>query len=173
MERRSNVVTGWVNFPVNDVAWRNSKEGGMVVKLVVCDNRDFDDQFAVCCGAHVTDMLAESFVGDDRRPQPAQRTHYDTVEDVMAEQHAFANWEAYHFPRLHDDAAEGAERYQSRDYLAALVLGTTGWSGWDDAKSEAWVCRFDDLTEKGKALYRQLEALYPGCELHLLTFLDT
>jgi len=57
--------------------------------------------------------------------------------------------------------------------LAALVLGTTGWSGWHEADGRYWECRFDDLSAEGKALYRQIEALYPGCELHLLTFLDT
>lgn len=173
MQRRSNAVSGWVNFPVNDSTWKNSKEGGMVVKLVVCDNRDFDDQFGVCSGAHVVDMLAESFVGDDRRPKPASPENYDSVEAVQAGQKAFADWEAYHFPNLNEKSASGVERFQSRGYLAALVLGTTGWSGWSDAEQRTWECRFDDLTEEGKALYRQLEKLYGGCELHLLTFLDT
>jgi len=70
MQRRSNAVSGWVSFPANDPAWKNTNEGGMVVKLVVCDNREFDDQFGMCCGASVTDIMSESFVGDDRRPKP-------------------------------------------------------------------------------------------------------
>jgi len=92
---------------------------------------------------------------------------------VQAEQDAFDAWRAYHFPRSNDDAVAGVERYLSRDYLAALVLGTTGWSGWHEADGRYWECRFDDLSAEGKALYRQIEALYPDCELHLLTFLDT
>jgi len=70
MQRRSNAVSGWVSFPANDPAWKNTNEGGMVVKLVVCDNREFDEQFGMCCGASVTDIMGESFVGDDRRPKP-------------------------------------------------------------------------------------------------------
>lgn len=50
MRRRTSAVSGWVNFPIEDPAWKCSKEGGMVVKLVVCDTREFDDQFGVCCG---------------------------------------------------------------------------------------------------------------------------
>lgn len=173
MQRRSTAVSGWVNFPVNNPAWQNSMEGGMVVKLVVCDNREFEDQFGVCAGASVTDVLSESFVGDDRRPKPAPAERYDSIDAVQAEQAAFQAWEAYHFPRTEDGAASGIERYLSRDYLAALVLGTTGWSGWNEAEGRLWECRFDDLTAEGQALYRQLENLYVGCELHLLTFLDT
>lgn len=173
MQRRSTAVTGWVNFPVNDPQWVNSMEGGMVVKLVVCDNREFDNQFAVCCGGSVSDLLSECFVGDDRRPKPTPLASYDTVEAVRAEQAAMAEWEEYHYPRLNDEQAEGAERYLSRDYLAAVVLGTTGWSGWNPLTEQGWHCQFADLTAEGQALYWQLEALYPGCEIHLLTYLDT
>lgn len=173
MQRRSSAVSGYVRFPVDDPAWRNSMEGGMVVKLVVCDIRAFDDQFALCSGASVTDVLSESFVGDDRRPCQQPPQNYDSIEAVHAEQHAVAQWESYHFPNLADDAVQGVERYVSRGYLAVLVLGTTGWSGWSEAEGRCWQCRFTDLTDEGKALYRQIEALYAGCELHLLTFLDT
>ncbi len=145
----------------------------MVVKLVVCDNREHDDRFGLCCGASVTDVLGEILVGDDRRRKPAPPTDYASVDAIYAEQDAMRAWEGYHFPRMHDETAEGAERYFSRDYLAVVVLGTTGWSGWNRAEGRSWECRVDDLTDEGKTLYRQFEALYPGCELHLLTFLDT
>ncbi len=173
MQRRSTAVSGWVEFPVNDPAWKNSNEGGMLVKLVVCDNRAAADQFGLCCGASVTDLLSESFVGDDRRPKPVPLENYDSIEAVAAEQVARCAWESHHFPRSGDPAAGGVERYLSRGYLAALVLGTTGWSGYHEGDGRYWECRFDDLSDQGKALYRQLEALYPGCDLHLLTFLDT
>jgi hypothetical protein len=65
------------------------------------------------------------------------------------------------------------DRYISRPYLAAIVLGTTGWSGWHTSEERYWSCTFEDLTPEGKALYRMLAQLYPGCTLHLLTYLDT
>lgn len=173
MQRRSKAVSGWVNFPVEDTSWENSGEGGMVVKLVVCDNRDFDNQFGMCCGASVTDLMGESFIGDDRRPKPVPPENYESAEAIQAEQDAKCAWEAYHFPRLAESTVEGVERYLSRPYLAALVIGTTGWSGWNEAEGRYWECRFDDLMNEGKALYQQLEVLYPGCDIHLLTFLDT
>lgn len=173
MNRRSSAVSGEVRFPVDDPNWMNSEEGGMVVKLVVCDNRDFDNQFGICCGASVTDILSDSLIGDSLRPKPISAENYDSIESLMAEQDARSAWEAYHFPRIADESVDGVERYLSRDYLASMVLGTTGWSGWNEAEGRYWECRFDDLTNAGMALYRQVEALYPGCELHLLTFLDT
>lgn len=172
MQRRSTAVTGCVRFPVADSAWKNAGEGGMVVKLVVCDNRDFDDQFGVCSGAQVFDLRLEPLVGDDRRPHPVPSPHFDTVEAVQAEQRTHEAWEAYHFPHTHDEALDDAERIRSREYLASVVLGSTGWSG-RNAYLMPWVCHFEDLTEEGQALYRQFERLYPGCALHLLTFLDT
>jgi hypothetical protein len=138
----------------------------MVVKLVVCDNRELDDQFSVCCGGHVTDLLNESLVGDDRRPQPS-------AEAVLEEQKAIDDWNEYHFPSMHDADGRDIGRYLSRGYLAVIVMGTTGWSGWNESEGRYWQCEFDDLSDDGKALYRQIEKLYPGCELHLLTFLDT
>lgn len=78
MQRRSNAVSGWVNFPVNDPAWKNTHEGGMVVKLVVCDNRE-NDQFGMCCGAYVVDHLCESFIADDRRPCPPSPANFDSM----------------------------------------------------------------------------------------------
>jgi hypothetical protein len=173
MDRRSNKISGWVDFPVNDSAWRSSGEGGMVVKLVVCDNRPFDDQFGICCGASVTDVLSESLVGDDKRQKPVHSQKYESVEDVKAEHDARNAWMAYHFPRENDNSVEGIERYLSREYMAAVVIGSTGWSGWSEEAGEYWQCAFDDLTDDGKALYRQVEKLYSGCELHLLTYLDT
>lgn len=53
MQRRSNATSGWVRFPVDDPAWKSSGEGGMLVKLVVCDNREFGEQFGVCLASVV------------------------------------------------------------------------------------------------------------------------
>lgn len=173
MQRRSNTISGWVNFPVDNPDWENSGEGGMVVKLVVCDNRDFDNQFGMCFGASVTDLMDESFIGDDRRSRPVPPENYESADSIKAEQDAKCAWEAYHFPKLAESTMKGVERYLSRPYLAALVIGSTGWSGWHEAEERYWECRFDDLTDEGKVLYTQLESLYKGCDLHLLTFLDT
>lgn len=174
MKRRSTEVSGCVNFPVNEPAWSNSNEGGMVVKLVVTDDRDFDVQWGKCCGAATYDVLTEVLLGDDKRPPPGKKGSYETTADLLNEQTAFGEWESYHFPHLHAvDKDLGSDRYLSREYLATLVLGSTGWSGWSEETKDYWTCTFEDLTEEGKAAYRQLESLYPGCELHLLTYLDT
>lgn len=124
-------------------------------------------------GGSVVDLLSESFIGDDRRPKPEPSARFDSIEAVEAEQKAFRDWEEYHFPRVGDSSVDGVERFLSRPYLATMVMGTTGWSGWHEEDGRYWQCAFDDLSDDGKSLYRQIEKLYPGCDLHLLTFLDT
>jgi hypothetical protein len=174
MQRRSSAQSGWVNFPTEDPAWANTQAGGMLVKLVVCDNRVSDEGFGLCCGASVTDLYNESFIGDDRRPIPSSPAEYESVEADQAHQSELDAWEAYHYPRIADLNCEQLDRFLSRSYRAVLVVGVTGWSGWNESTGgRYWQCTFDDLTPEGKTLYQQVQALYPGCELHLLTFLDT
>lgn len=144
----------------------------MIVKLVVVDNREFDEQFGVCSGAAVFDLLSESLIADDRRPRPEPLSGYETIQDVQAEQKAIAEWEGYHFPNIANASVGGVEQFISQGYLAAMVIGTTGWSGFHSDKGY-WQCTFDDLTEEGKVLYKQIAQLYSGCDVHLLTFLDT
>ena len=152
-------------------------EGGMFVKLVVVDDRDYDGTpWTICCGAHVTDTYSEPLVGDDRAdrptaaPYPADATPEQLRTIMDADDRADAKWVARHFPAYGEAGA--AERHASRPYLASMVLGITGWSG-ASAEYKSWRCTYEDLTEDGKAIYRQLQALYEGCTLHLLTFLDT
>jgi hypothetical protein len=145
----------------------------MLVKLVVVDSRDYDTRFGECCGCYVYDFLTESFIGDDRRPKPVFTGEFESVEAMDAEQAAHLAWERYHFPNYADSEATPGTQELSREYLATMVLGSTGWSGWHTAEQRYWECTVDALTPEGLALYRALEVLYPGCELHLLTFLDT
>lgn len=173
MNRRSKDRNGWVNFPVDDSKWSSTNEGGMFVKLVVCDDREFDEQFGICCGVHVHDLLSEQLINDDQRPYRA-RPVIDLDESVTIQQMNEAVqydklWEEYHYP--HANHFKKPE-YHSRAYLCSMVLGSTGWSGHNDDIG-LWHCTYDDLTEDGKSLYNTIQQLYPGCKLHLLTFLDT
>ena len=171
MKRRSTETSGWVRFPIDDPAWSHTREGGTVVKLVVCDDRD-EDGFALCSGAWVTDVLTEILIDDDQRPAPRDDAVIDGPAALQAEEDKRLRWERYHFPNVGTDPEFGSPEL-GRAYLAALVLGTSGWSGAHRTEERPWSCRFDDLTAEGQALYRQLEVLYPGCSLHLLTYLDT
>lgn len=175
MQRRTNAQSGWVKFPVDDARYRNSGEGGMVVKLVAVESVELSERecFAQCCGAQVFDLLSEVLIGDDQCPPPTAPADYANPEAVRAEQAAHLDWMRRHYPRYSDDTAEAREQELSQPYLAVLVLGTTGWSGWDDAKSAYWHCTFDNLSSMGQHLYQQFQMLYPNAQIHLLTFLDT
>lgn len=151
MDRRSKSVSGWVNFPVSDNRYEHTNEGGMVVKLVVLDNRDPDQAFPKCFGAEISEIYTETVVGSDQGFQSGD-----------------------YFPHIYsDDMISDLTRNASIPSLAVLTLGTTGWSGYSKEEGNYWLCTFDDLTEDGKDLYRKIEALYAGCKLHLLTVLDT
>lgn len=144
----------------------------MVVKLVVVE-RDDCERFSMCFGGSVADVRGEVFLSDDRRPKPIfpiGETY--TMEDIETEQKGLDEWESFHYPFLHDESRHGVDRYLSRDYLASLVLGTTGWSGVNK-DHEYWTCRKQDLNSQGLALYEHLQVLYPNADVHLLTFLDT
>lgn len=175
--RRTSAMAGCVRFPVEDPRFRSTREGGMFVKLVVVDDRDYQkSDWNICCGALVQDSLTESFIGDDQAPTPRLDIDPTAPPETLlaamkAHDTAHREWEARHYPNLRDD--DDARRENSRPYVAAMLLGITGWSGFDEEAERYWQCSFDDLTLEGQALYRSLQALYPGCVLHLLTFLDT
>ena len=178
MNRRSTHTNGWVNFPVDHPEWQNTNEGGMFVKLVVCDNRNFDNRFGICCGVNVWDQITEQLIADDRRPMPEDcfgLEHYANEEEFVRayddEVRKKREWEEYHFPYINEKHPTDRS-YTSRPYLASIVMGSTGWSGYRDGVG-LWHCGYNDLTEEGRALYDNIARLYPSCNLHLLTFLDT
>jgi len=79
LQRRKLVKVGYVNFPLKDKEYKNSGEGGMVVKLVVCGKKPVGGkygkswEYGVCCGAGVTEAMAENLVGDDKDCQGPER----------------------------------------------------------------------------------------------------
>lgn len=152
MNRRTKKMSGYVNFPVYDSKWEFTGEGGMFVRVVVEDlgaQDNGDNDFMQCCGGKCVVVIDESFIGTDEE-------------------------RAYHFPRLDDPSySDDESRYISIPYLAALTIGSTGWSGWDEAAGEYWRCTQKDLTPKGRELLKNLRNLYKGCRIHIQTWLDT
>lgn len=179
--RDPKAQVGFVNFPSADT-FPSTGEGGEFVRLVVLDTKGDDEymhRYVPCCGGYVSFGMDETFLGDDTfdekvkalGPEPAWdnrpeasnqkwRRFNNRVEKLSRET------EERYFPRINDENRDLPDLYESRPFLAVFLLGATGWSG-------SWRCQFKDLTREGKALYRMVGKLYPGCELRLLTFLDT
>ena len=172
--RGTKQVEGFVNFPVNSPEFDNAGGGGMLVKLVVIEPDDYEQLVGRCCGVSVIDMLIETFVADDLRPRPQELDFGKdlTSQDIQADEKAWVDYVAFHFPMHAEDSVEGHERYLSRPYRASIVMGSTGWS-CSDKDGTPWHATFESLTGDGKALYLLMQKLNPGCSLHLLTFLDT
>ncbi len=168
--RNADAVVGFINFPTDTI--ESSEEGGCFVRLVVMDGitgDDFCKAYLPCCGGFNQFSMDECFLGDDLfdRSYPAD----DASDEVWQERDTrFAKCTERYFPNLGIDDKESSVyhyRYNSDAFLCAMTIGATGWS------SSEWVCTFDDLTTDGKALVDSLRKLYSGCEIRLLTFLDT
>lgn len=179
--RRSTQVRGFVDFPINDPRYRNSGEGGMFVRLVVVPHfsesvpgEDWEvfyrrmkhEEWMVCSGGMCHILWDEELLGDDRTPDPPRGV---LVENFPAEEK--------HFPGFKERSSRepgDLMPYLSREYLCALTLGSTGWSGWDEEKGEHFRCRLENLTPAGKELYELLTKLYAKRgTLYLQTWLDT
>ena len=187
MNRRSNEQRGYVNFPTKNSRYKSSGEGGMFVYLVVVEEWEeagSDDGWAVCCTNDVVIPLSDCVVGDDQIPNPpepdwAAMGGAEETNRALRE-HENLRPQGHHYPGVQSEE-EGRQKYDSIPYLAAICLGTTGWSGWDEEAGEYWKCTFDDLTRDGQMLHHLVQKLYQGvgpkqkcrAKLHLVTFLDT
>jgi len=137
--------TGHVVFPHDDPRYSNTGEGGLFVRLVVKEAKEYDERWVNCCGGTHQIQMDEILLGGSARDFPSQRR--TGIDD-------------------HD-------RYLSVPCLATLTIGSTGWSGYHEAIGTYWMCHFEDLTEDGRALYNLIGKLYPGHKIELQTWLDT
>lgn len=182
--RRSEETNGYVNWPINDPKYVNSREGGMFVYLVVVEDtgRPLSESWMRCCGGYFCVDYNEVLVGDDAHltTQEAHRYHFPefysshlTFEEQMESARKHAETGVFE--------PQPENGYRSTAYLAVINLGSTGWSGWrigDDGEKYGpgcgyFVCKFEHLTPDGKALYNSIQKLYPGCQLYIQTWLDT
>ena len=83
MARRTNDVTGYVNFPVDSKYYHSSNEGGLYVRLVVVEAKSFG--FMECCGGATGIEADGTYLGDDFHGEN------NTLEDEKGM--------SYHFPR--------------------------------------------------------------------------
>ena len=169
-KRRSEEHAGCVNFPVNDPLYRNSKEGGMFVRLVI--EEDPGNPTLVCIGGQNQSAMDESLIGTD----DFQGNH-QTWQEARRE---LERQTLRHFPDSEEDYEIGersqvtSRRHRSVNYLAVLTLASTGWSGYDDREPGGyWICQYENLTQEGRALYDGLKTAYPGARMTLQTWLDT
>lgn len=149
MNRRSTQTKGFVKFPINNLP--NQMEGGTFVRLVVIPD---DKDLPVCCGGFCNILKDEVLLGDDSEDA------FDVEKFIKIGDEKFPlvhRYDQRHFP----------EKETSVNYLAAILLGSTGWNNSD------WICTYQDLTDMGKLLYADIQKLYPHSKLYLQTWLDT
>lgn len=178
MNRRSEEVKGFVNFPVDNPDYRNSNEGGLFVRLVVEPRLDGPGEL-VCSGGYNHVLFDESYLRDDNRTPPAAFTFDETEPPEVTRQKMEDEYKAsdsyilHHFPQYKDAIDNIYVKYLSKAYLAVITMGSTGWSGWSESNEEYWHCTYSDLTPEGKAAYDLMKKLYPDSVVTLQTWLDT
>lgn len=177
-------------LPYHAEGWRDSTEGGQFVMLAVPKPEEWP-QF---CHIDVSILLTSPDVCQtpndlwqpyDHQANMAEHELYrylsirssDTrgvLQDVKElppwakefsqgfRYREWANWAA---------RAWGWDR-MSASCLAAVHLGSSSWSMWNESQGRYWTASLDDLTERGKNVY---DSLYAAFEIEplLLTFLDT
>ncbi len=164
MQRRSQAVEGCVNFPIHQAS---TNEGGMLVKLWVIDRQEFDDAYGMCCGVAVWDKCSETFLGTDKESFPSDTHIFDPETQHSPEKfNQLLNQHTEETNAWKNRFFTGAHHEDSVPLMASIVMGSTGWSG-------DFICKYEDLTSDGKAIYDNMAKLYPKAELHLMTFLDT
>jgi uncharacterized protein CbrC (UPF0167 family) len=147
----------------------------MFVYLVVVDPGAWlEERWPICCTNSIFIHLSDGVVGDDTIPDPTpdygDAENPEQLNEMMIKEVA-DHPETFHFPNT--DKSDDVYQYYSRDYLTAILLGTTGWSGWSDEKGH-WKCTFDDLSDAGQTIYALIQGLYGDKgNLHLVTYLDT
>lgn len=153
MNRHTNKMSGFVNFPVNSNEYKSTCEGGMFVSLIVKEKK-FGD-WCECCRADINRFnVSEILINDDTIGSPELES-YETKE--------------------YDEYVEKRKEYIKKFkscLLCSMTIGTTGWSGSREIDGY-WHCTYDDLTDDGKKLYDMIKKLYSNCEIYLLTWLDT
>jgi hypothetical protein len=152
MNRRSNKVSGFVNFPINSKDYKNTNEGGMTVELrVLLTDKD---NWSQCCGVgNIYSIMGESFLNKINK-------HYPNYENRNLNQK--------------DEYLGSIKPYLSIGYFSVITLGSTGWSGWSNKKKNYFKCKHEDLNKDGKDLFNLIKKLYgKSAELELCTILDT
>lgn len=163
-------MNGFVNFPVNNPAYKDTCEGGLFVRLVIVED-DFRS-WMQCCGGQNYYHMDEEFIVDDVRELP-KFPDSELVEDI---EEWYKKWDSYvqlPFPFYKNKSVSSEQQFTSDDSLAVMTIGSTPWSGLNKLTEEYWKCTYNDLTEEGKLLYILLKRTYKNCKIYLQTWLDT
>ena len=166
--RRSSKVAGCVNFPIDSKEYVSSGEGGLFVELWVIPKPNTN--WMVCCGGFgINTVYCEALVGTDKK------RNKDNMDEFKAGNKDFRQrfyLEEELFPDMHN-VDDSKRNYNSIDLCACVLLGSTGWSGYNSRKG-MWRCTYKDLNVDGRAIYDSFRKLYgKKAELRLVTWLDT
>jgi hypothetical protein len=161
--RRSKKVTGYVNFPVDSKEYICNGQGGLFVELWVIPTKG---KWMNCCGGQgITSTYGATLVGTN------EKRNFDNWNEVKKDHKLPQRF--YLEEKLFPNKGNPDYDYNSIPLYAAILLGSTGWSGYSQKKGN-WRASFYDLNRAGLILCDSLNKLYGNkATLRLVTWLDT
>lgn len=168
MARRSKKVHGLVDFPVDT---ESTNEGGMFVRLWAVASKNV----GLCSGTATTELVDGLLLGTDTTRKKLAKN--EALREKAWEQPLTNPKKIVRLLRMEEKRQtkvfsqffhkdEKNERW-STALAGSMLMGSTGWS------HGSFICTYENLNAKGKEFYDLFKSQYPGCKLHLLTFLDT
>lgn len=158
-----------INFPAPGGCMSDSGEGGMFVMMVVPEPKGLDLGHACHVDVHILLTQPDVCVSRERNEvweaydSDAWRTEMELSQFIQKQ--GKLEWKRWMFH------AHSGDRL-SDSVQAAIHLGSTSYSLYDEHQGAYWTATKDDLTLVGKTLYNALEEAY-GVTPLILTFLDT
>lgn len=162
-----------VEFPVDGVdGWTDTHEGGLFVMVVVPAPLEVERAWAAC---HVDVTIGLSL--PDVCVTQGAREFWPTgteLNELWEEERVIreALEKAGETELAARSFAHRSSYEQSREFLAALHIGSTGGSMWSDRLGRFFEAAPETLTPEGRTLLDALRVAY-GVEPVLVTFLDT
>jgi hypothetical protein len=175
-------------FPEPGNGFRDSGEGGQFVMLVVPEPENWSNNCHVDVGIHLNQPDVchndpEGFWAS--YDHDANMTQHDLFQylshrqqDKEADVGENPEWAKKFYRGLQYREwgswvlrANGWD-YLSQSCLAAVHMGSSQFSLWDEEQGRYWLADHGHLTQPGKAVHESLQAAF-GIEPILLTFLDT
>ncbi len=168
----NNEDFGVIEFPFVDDDYTVIDDGMTNVYLIVYDSDGLEN-----ISEYQTHLFLDGiFVADDfsERPKLDKNMNDISIDELINDQLDNDNYNDFYFPNFSSDDFESNEiaKYLSIPLIASVRLGNCNMTFECKDTPKYWNCVYDDLTEKGKVVYKIFEEMYVGKEIRMLTFVN-
>jgi len=169
---RSKEDFGVVSFPIVDDDYKIIDDGMTNVYMIVYNENALEN-----ISEYQTHLFLDGvFVADDCMERPAldKKLTNTSIDELILDQMANDSYNDLYFPNFSSDEFDYNEiaKYLSIPLIASVRLGICNMTFENKKVPQYWNCKFDNLNDKGKVIYKIFEETYPKNEIKLLTFVN-